>query len=141
MAFSNFFFSRFRLNHASLMDSEKDKTMSPSKRDYQRRMTENLNGGDLDKTRIISYANKAPQAPESHSNGLKVLYSSSKNSAAQSAKKKSTRHIPQVILKIKKSARKSESEKKLQFPTMLFVFRCPTESLTLLRLRTTITST
>ena len=67
------FFFRFRLVQGASVDVEKE-TMSPSKRDYQRLMSENLNGGDLDKTRIISYSNKAPQAPESHSNGLKVLY-------------------------------------------------------------------
>jgi hypothetical protein len=51
-----------------MTDPEKE-SMSPSKREYQRLMAENLGGGELDKTRIIAYTNKAPTAPESHSNG------------------------------------------------------------------------
>ena len=67
-------------------------TASPSKREYQRVLQENL-GADLSSTRVLSYQAKAPAAPDSHSNNLKILYSSSKS---QSSAKKFTRHIPQV---------------------------------------------
>jgi len=46
--------SRFHLLHHDITDAEKE-TMSPSKREYKRLMAENLSGGDLEKTRIISY--------------------------------------------------------------------------------------
>ena len=67
-------------------------TASPSKREYQRVLQENL-GADLSTTRVLSYQAKAPAAPDSHSNNLKILYSSSKS---QSSAKKFTRHIPQA---------------------------------------------
>ena len=68
--------------------------MSPSKREYQRVMQENLGQTDLASSRILSYqATRPPTAPDSHSNNLKVLYSASK---AQPTPRKSTRHIPQV---------------------------------------------
>ena len=41
----------------------------------------------------MSFQTKPPSAPDSHSNNLKILYSSSKS---QSSAKKVTRHIPQV---------------------------------------------
>lgn len=50
-------------------------------------------GADLSSTRVLSYQAKAPAAPDTHSNNLKILYSSSKS---QSSAKKFTRHIPQV---------------------------------------------
>ena len=65
--------------------------MSPTKREYQRVLKENL-GSDLATTRVLSYQTKPPAAPESHSNNLKILYSSGKSQAV----KKFTRHIPQV---------------------------------------------
>lgn len=49
----------------------------------------------MEKARIIAYQHKAPNAPETHSNGLKVLYSQAKASPG-SAAKKTMRHIPQV---------------------------------------------
>ena len=55
-------------------------------------LQENL-GADLSSTRVLSYQAKAPAAPDTHSNNLKILYSSSKS---QSSAKKFTRHIPQV---------------------------------------------
>ena len=68
--------------------------MSPSKREYQRVMAENLQKPDLNTTRVLSYQSKAPTAPDSHNNNLKILYSTSKT--APGSAKKSTRHIPQV---------------------------------------------
>jgi len=61
------------------------------KREYQRVLKENL-GADLSSTRVLSFQSKPPAAPESHSNNLKILYSSGKSQAA----KKFSRHIPQV---------------------------------------------
>lgn len=53
-------------------------------------MSEALNG-DLSKFRIMAYQDKAPVAPEGQANNLKVLYSSSNQSASS---KKTGRHIP-----------------------------------------------
>ena len=38
--------------------------MSPSKLEFQKSMTENLNGAEAMSSKIISYKAKAPQAPE-----------------------------------------------------------------------------
>ena len=46
----------------------------------------------LTQTRIMAYSSKPPCPPEHHLNGNKVLYAK----MAPSAKKQSTRHIPQV---------------------------------------------
>ena len=66
--------------------------LSPTKREYQRVLKENL-GSDLSSTRVLAYQTKPPSAPESHSNNLKILYSSGK---AQASSRKFSRHIPQV---------------------------------------------
>jgi len=89
--------TQFELGHHLLSgaaeDTEADPSMSPSKRDYQRAMNENLNGDALS-TKIISYKNKAPNAPEGYQNSLKVLYSQS--SKTPGTCRKTVRHIPQV---------------------------------------------
>lgn len=72
-------------------DSDEE-MMSPSKKEFQSAMSENLNG-DLMNSKIISYKNKAPSAPEGYQNSLKVLYSQAHNPTSC---KKSIRHIPQV---------------------------------------------
>ena len=83
----------FRILREGLGGAE-EVAVSPSKREYQRVMQENLGQTDLASSRILSYqATKPPTAPDSHSNNLKVLYSASK---AQPTPRKSTRHIPQV---------------------------------------------
>jgi len=66
--------------------------MSPSKREYQRVIKENL-AGDLSSSRVLSFQAKPPGPPDSHSNNLKILYSSSKS---QLSSKKVARHIPQA---------------------------------------------
>ena len=38
--------------------------LSPSQKEYQKVMSENLNGTDIMSNKIISYKNKAPSAPE-----------------------------------------------------------------------------
>ena len=66
--------------------------MSPTKREYQRVMKDNL-GRELNTTRVLSYQAKPPGPPVNHSNNLKILYSSSKS---QQSAKKVARHIPQA---------------------------------------------
>jgi len=83
--------SHFKLLREGLGAADTE-TMSPSKREYQRVIQENL-GADLSSTRVLSYQSKPPSAPEGHSNNLKILYSSGKT---QASAKKVTRHIPQV---------------------------------------------
>uniref|UniRef100_T1J3I0 Anaphase-promoting complex subunit 4 WD40 domain-containing protein n=1 Tax=Strigamia maritima TaxID=126957 RepID=T1J3I0_STRMM len=54
--------------------------LTPSKQEYQKMMSENLNGCDLNKARIIHYnANKPPLAPEGYLNNLRVIYSENLN--------------------------------------------------------------
>ncbi|XP_023339199.1 cell division cycle protein 20 homolog isoform X2 [Eurytemora carolleeae] len=66
--------------------------MSPSKREYQRVLQENLNIQDTSTTRILAYNTKAPIPSDGYANNMKVLYSASK--PIDSARK-TTRHIPQ----------------------------------------------
>jgi len=83
--------SHFKILRESL--GTEVETMSPSKREYQRVIQENL-GADISNSRILAYKSKPPSAPEGHSNNLKILYSSSKSQAGVGVKV--TRHIPQV---------------------------------------------
>jgi len=71
--------------------------MSPSKRDYQRVLQENLSIPDQSTTRILSYNNKPVSAPDEHANNLKVLYSAFKHPAST---RKTSRHIPQAAERI-----------------------------------------
>ena len=60
--------TQFELGHyhvtsqSNANDSDEE-MMSPSKKEFQAAMSENLNG-DLMSSKIISYKNKAPSAPE-----------------------------------------------------------------------------
>ncbi|XP_054707821.1 cell division cycle protein 20 homolog [Uloborus diversus] len=85
---------QFELGHYMLSKNggEGEENLSPKSSHYKKTMSENLNG-DISNFRILAYQNKAPQAPTGHANGLKVLYSSSKNPGST---KKATRHIPQT---------------------------------------------
>ena len=73
------------------MASATAELMSPTKREYQRVIKENL-AGELS-SKVLSYQNKPPGPPDSHSNSLKILYSSGKS---QQNTKKVARHIPQT---------------------------------------------
>eukprot|EP00092_Neocalanus_flemingeri_P025689 GFUD01027851.1.p1 GENE.GFUD01027851.1~~GFUD01027851.1.p1 ORF type:complete len:531 (+),score=157.62 GFUD01027851.1:64-1656(+) len=84
--------SHFKILREGLSAVETE-TMSPTKREYQRVVQENL-GADISNTRVLAYQSKPPSAPEGHSNNLKILYSSSKSQPTSA--KKVTRHIPQV---------------------------------------------
>jgi cell division cycle protein 20 (cofactor of APC complex) len=62
--------TQFELGHYQIMQeanqgqtTEDSEMMSPSKLEYQKVMSENLNG-DLNNKKIISYKAKAPSAPE-----------------------------------------------------------------------------
>ncbi|KOC68087.1 Cell division cycle protein 20 like protein [Habropoda laboriosa] len=74
-------------------DEEKIDNASPSKREMQRLIAENLHGGDINNMRVLSYQNKAPAPPEGYQNPLRVVYSQSKTPASVKA---STRYIPQT---------------------------------------------
>jgi hypothetical protein len=41
-----------------------DELVSPTQKEMQRIMAENLHGGDIQNMRILSYRNKAPGAPD-----------------------------------------------------------------------------
>ena len=79
--------TQFELGHYKLTsggeDGENDEDgavpLSPQKLEYQKKMSQNLNGGcDLADAKILSYATKPPSAPEGYQNQLRVLYSQSK---------------------------------------------------------------
>lgn len=67
---------------------------SPTQKEYQRVMGENLHGNDITNQRILSYQRKAPAPPEGFQNPLKVLYVHAKTPA--SSVKSSSRYIPQA---------------------------------------------
>lgn len=71
---------------------EDENIMSPTQKEMQRRMSENLHGGDISKQRILAYQNKAPAAPEGYQNHLRVVYSQQRTPAQI----KSSRYIPQA---------------------------------------------
>lgn len=75
------------------LNQEEKETMSPSKREYQRVLAENLDMSDTASSRILAFNDKAPVATGGHANNLKVLYSATRNPTSA---KKTTRHIPQV---------------------------------------------
>ncbi|XP_076440566.1 cell division cycle protein 20 homolog [Babylonia areolata] len=84
--------SHFKMMQKAQGDGESQEMLSPSQAEYQRLMSENLNGDRLSH-RIMSYKEKAPSAPEGHQGCLRVLYSTTK---APTSSKKTVRHIPQV---------------------------------------------
>lgn len=49
--------------------------MTPAKAERQKLISDSMQVADGKTTRILSYQNKAPVAPESHTNPLKVVYS------------------------------------------------------------------
>ncbi|CAG0878956.1 unnamed protein product [Cyprideis torosa] len=74
--------------------SDNSRSPSPARMEYQRIMSENLNGGDLAGTRVLAYNNRPPSAPLEHANGNKVLFSSSKDPTAAASHRR-TRNVPQ----------------------------------------------
>lgn len=88
--------SNFDLAHYKISKEEEfdpTLTQSPSKTDMERALSENLHGLDINKQRILSYANKAPSAPEGFQNPMRVIYTQSRTPASV---KNSSRYIPQA---------------------------------------------
>ena len=95
---TNFDLGYYKIQQANVeKDEEKPDNASPSKREMQRLIGENIHGGDINNMRILSYQNKAPAPPEGYQNPLRVIYSQSKTPASVKA---STRYIPQTPDKI-----------------------------------------
>ncbi|XP_011142016.1 cell division cycle protein 20 homolog isoform X2 [Harpegnathos saltator] len=92
---TNFDLSHYKILQQQNADPDKDKDddLSPTKREMQRLIGENLHGGDIKNMRVLSYHIKAPAAPDGYQNPLKVLYSQTKTPASVKA---STRYIPQA---------------------------------------------
>lgn len=63
---------------------------SPGQIDKSKLMSETLHGTDIQNKRILSFQNKAPAAPESHLNPLRVVYSVK----TPMSNKSGTRYIP-----------------------------------------------
>lgn len=88
--------SQYDLGHFKIMNSntnnEDSELLSPSQKEYQKVMSENLNGTDVEAGKVLSYQTKAPSAPAGFQNHLRVVYSKTPASTA----KKTTRNIPQV---------------------------------------------
>jgi len=98
---TQFELGNYKLTSAAEENAENDEeggacaSLSPQKLEYQKKMSQNLNGGcDLADAKILSYAAKPPSAPEGYQNQLRVLYSQSKASAAKN--QKPNRHIPSM---------------------------------------------
>ncbi|XP_029168522.1 cell division cycle protein 20 homolog [Nylanderia fulva] len=94
--------TNFELSHFKILqhnaEQNGDKTnFDSSKQEMQRLIGENLNVGDINNARILSYQVKAPAPPEGYQNPLKVLYSQTKTPASVRA---STRYIPQAADRI-----------------------------------------
>lgn len=77
-----------------MLDEPLDVNMSPTQKDMQRNMMENLCGQDIDNARVLAFQKKAPAPPDGHINSMKVVYSQSK--ATLSAKAASSRYISQA---------------------------------------------
>lgn len=83
--------SNFELGHYKLLKKD-DQNCSPSQREVENAMCENLHGCDINKERILSYQKKAPSAPMGFLNPMRVLYTQTKTPASVKA---SNRYIPQ----------------------------------------------
>jgi cell division cycle 20, cofactor of APC complex len=73
----------------NIENTETTKT-SPKQTDRQKVLCDTLQGCDLKTHRILSYQTKAPAAPESHMNPLRVVYSAKTPISTKSG----TRYIP-----------------------------------------------
>lgn len=77
--------------------SAEEDEVSLQQKEYQEKMTENLNDGIAPESRVLSFKSKAPQAKEGHLNNHKVLYSAGKPTVPKAA---TTRHIPNMPEKV-----------------------------------------
>ncbi|XP_075227152.1 cell division cycle 20 protein fzy [Lycorma delicatula] len=85
--------SQFDLGHYKFMDQPCEENLSPSQKEKQRAMSENLHGHDIENARILAFQKKAPAPPEGYTNPLKVVYSQTK---APLSAKSASRYIPQA---------------------------------------------
>ena len=60
------------LTNSTVTSEETELTQSPSKLEYQKLMSDNLNGNQLN-SRILSYRNKPPAGPEGRDGNKIVL--------------------------------------------------------------------
>lgn len=70
---TQFDLGHFKITTDSANSGEADNLLSPSQKEYQRVMSENLNGTDISSNKIISYKTKAPSAPEGTSELLSIM--------------------------------------------------------------------
>lgn len=77
-------------NKKEAADTTEDNVQDIKLTESQRAMSEILHGGDVSKRRILSYQTKAPAAPDSHQNPLRVVYSTQ----TPMSSKAGTRYIP-----------------------------------------------
>uniref|UniRef100_A0A6P7G1A4 Cell division cycle protein 20 homolog n=1 Tax=Diabrotica virgifera virgifera TaxID=50390 RepID=A0A6P7G1A4_DIAVI len=85
--------SNLDLAYLKLSQDEAKKSDSPTHKDLQKAMSENLYGTDISNQRILTYKNKPPSAPEGFQNPMKVIYTQTKTPASA---KSSSRYIPQA---------------------------------------------
>ncbi|KAL1459225.1 hypothetical protein WDU94_011232 [Cyamophila willieti] len=72
-------------------DENNDGDLSPSEREKQKAMSQLVHGKDIQKSRVLSFQNKAPPPPDGYQNSLKVVYSTSKTPMGS---KPTSRYIP-----------------------------------------------
>ncbi|EEZ98810.1 cell division cycle protein 20 homolog [Tribolium castaneum] len=84
--------SNFDLAHYKLSQNE-DTSDSPTQKELQKAMFENLHGANIDSQKILSYTNKPPTAPAGFQNPMRVIYTQTKTPASV---KSNNRYIPQA---------------------------------------------
>ncbi|ELU14875.1 hypothetical protein CAPTEDRAFT_68282, partial [Capitella teleta] len=80
-------------HHLMTSRNNQDSDAAFSTQQMRRAIQENIQGAEGCNSRILSYQQKPPPAPEGHQSNLAVLYS---QSSSASTKKKAARSIPQV---------------------------------------------
>lgn len=72
-------------------DNKAEGNVSPKQATRQKHLSDTLQGGDIKQHRVLAYQTKAPAAPDSHQNPLRVVYSLKTPLSAKSG----SRYIPQ----------------------------------------------
>lgn len=85
--------AHFELGNFKILHSNDTENLSPTSKEVQRTMYENLHGTDISSQRILSYQHKAPSAPEGFQNPRRVIYTQTKTPASA---KSNSRYIPQA---------------------------------------------
>lgn len=89
---SNFDLAHYKLNQ------EEDTSNSPTQKELQKVMCENLYGGDIDSQKILSYRVKPPSAPAGFQNPMRVIYTQTKTPASVKGNNRYIPHAPDRIL-------------------------------------------